>query len=201
MKLAMIRTMHSLLAATTCRFCTASHVAGRYTLGMRPVAIRTLLLLAPMLLSQACIIAPLRVANDLRVTVTDHETGAPIAGASVVYFACDIHDFDCGNGILVETTSDQQGRVDIKGRRKWGLWIAAPGGLPVTNHTIAIWAPGYSAYVFHQYGGNLSDMIDDPEVRDALNRIPEDQRSSDDAINPRRELIGGRIRLRPARSD
>jgi len=164
----------------------------------RLLTMRTAILLSSILLAQGCIVAPLRVANDLRVTVTDHQSGAPIAAASVVYYVCDIHDFRCAHGRLVETTSDEQGRVHIKGRRQWGLWIAAPGGLPVPNHTIAIWVPGYSAYVFRQYGGTveeLMDRIDDPAVRDVLKRIPADRRSSDDTVNPQRELIGGKIRL------
>jgi hypothetical protein len=162
--------------------------------------IRAANLLALLLFFQGCIIAPLRVANDLRVTVTDQQTGAPIGGAPVVYLVCDIHDFDCSNGRLVETISDTQGHVHIEGRRKWGVWIPTPGGLPVPNHTIAIWAPGYSAYVFQQYGGTIQDLaerIDSPAVRGALKRIPADLRSSDPALNPRRELTGGQIRLRP----
>jgi hypothetical protein len=163
--------------------------------------IKTANLLAVLLFFQGCIVAPLRVANELTVTVTDHQTGAPIEGAPVVYFVCDIHDFDCSNGRLVETTSDAQGYVHIEGRREWGAWIPAPGGLPVPNHTIAIWAPGYSAYVFRQYGGTIQDLaerIDSPTVRRALRRIPADLRSSDPALNPQRELTGGQIRLRRA---
>src|SRR5438876_4471902 len=107
---------------------------------------------------QGCIIAPLRVAETLDVKVVDAQNGALIQGAKVIYFVCDIHDFQCKHATIVRTTSNESGDLKIEGHRKWGVWIPAPGGLPVPNHFIAIWAPGYSAFVFGQYGDTVESI-------------------------------------------
>jgi hypothetical protein len=146
-----------------------------------------------------CIVAPLRVAETLDVTVVDADNGAPIPGAMVIYFVCDIHDFRCEHAALKQTTANERGAVKIEGRRQWGVWIPGPGGLPVPNHFIAIWARGYSAFVFGEYGDTVESIktkVPRHDVFDALDSIPSDRLSSDPSLNPKEELIGGRIRLR-----
>lgn len=146
-----------------------------------------------------CFIAPLRVACPLKVTVEDAATGSPIPEARVIYIVNDHHDFFCREeGRIVRAVSDKSGHVDISGKRKWGFWIAAPGGLPVPDHLIAIWAPGYSTYLFSQYSNiadrkkrceNRSDMLQ------ALDEIPQEQQIADPWLNVKADLIGGIIKL------
>jgi hypothetical protein len=155
-----------------------------------------------LLLCGGCIVAPLRIANDLKITVVDDATGKPIPVAPVVYFVCVVHDFSCRHAIFVETRTNASGLVRIKGKRKWGVWIPAPGGLPVPNHTIAVWAPGHSAFVFTQYGSGIEDTkwrVQRADVLAALDRVPADTSSSDPRLNPVASLAGGVIRLRAAK--
>jgi hypothetical protein len=161
---------------------------------------RLIVALALILTCQGCIVAPLQVAAALDVSIIDADSGAPIGGANVVYFVCDIHDFACDRGRLVRTTASSSGKVKIPGQRQWGLWIAAPGGLPVPNHFIAIWAPGYSPFVFSQYDDSLERVITRigatrPDVAEELKAFPANL-SSDPTLNSRRQLNGGKIRLR-----
>jgi hypothetical protein len=163
--------------------------------------LRMIATLALVLICQGCIVAPLPVSSPLDVSVVDAETGAPIARAAVVYFVCDIHDFDCSEGRLVRTESGPGGKVTIPRRWRWGLWIAAPGGLPVPNHFIAIQAPGYAPFVFSQYEDSLERVIarigvTRPDVAAELRTLPAGSSSSDRSINASSELIGGKIRLR-----
>jgi hypothetical protein len=91
------------------------------------------------------------------------------------------------------------GTVAIYGRRKWGFWVPVPGGIPVPNHFIAIWAPGYSAFAYGQYGDSVESRkreIRRTDILDALSEIPVDQSSSASSLNPTQELEGGKIRLR-----
>ena len=158
--------------------------------------------LACVLLLSGCI-SRLQIAAPLDVTVVDADDGAPIPGAEAIYLVCDVHDFDCDHAILEQPTTDESGAVKISGRRQWGVWFPAPGGLPVPNHFIAIWARGYSAFVFSQYDDTLESMrkkVRRQDVSDALESIPSDQSSSDPSLNPREQLTGGKIRLRKSAS-
>lgn len=107
-------------------------------------------------------------------------------------------NYICKEGRVVRTTADEQGRVYISGKRRWGFYIAAPGGLPVPDHLIAIWAHGYSTYIFSQYSNiptwnrlckNRSDILQ------AIAEIPQEQRINDPWLNLRTDLIGGKIKL------
>jgi hypothetical protein len=145
-----------------------------------------------------CIIWPLKVSNELEVQVLDADTGAPIPHAQVVYIACDIHDFDCSHARVVRTTANERGEVDIESKRRFRIWVAAPGGLPVPNHFIAIWAPDHGAFVYCQYGDTIDrwkQYIDRQDIINVLNEVPSDQSSSGESLNPRTELIGGKIKL------
>ena len=170
---------------------------------MRPLKLNGIVLSFAALLSlSGCIIAPLRVAAPLDVTVVDAEDHTPIVNAVVVYLVCDIHDFGCDHGRLVSGTSSEKGHVKIDGQRKWGLWVIVPGGVPIPNHFIAIWAPGYSAYVFAQYGGSVDSIkqrVSRSDIRAALRSIPKDTSSSDALLNAEQELNGGSIRLLKSR--
>ena len=161
--------------------------------------IRMFLTLVLLLSFQGCIIAPLRVAETLDVKVVDAQNGALIQGAKVIYFVCDIHDFQCKHATIVRTTSNESGDLKIEGHRKRGVWIPAPGGLPVPNHFIAIWAPGYSAFVFGQYGDTVESIktrVRRPDVLEAFDSIPSDRSPIDRSFNPQQEFSGGKIRLR-----
>src|SRR5438128_6974250 len=92
---------------------------------------------------QGCIIAPLRVAETLDVKVVDAQNGALIQGAKVIYFVCDIHDFQCKHATIVRTTSNESGDLKIEGHRKWGVWIQAQAGSLVRITSIPIWPPDY----------------------------------------------------------
>jgi hypothetical protein len=145
-----------------------------------------------------CIIWPLKISNELEVQVLDADTGAPIPRAQVVYIACDIHDFDCSHARVVRTTANEKGEVDIESKRRFRIWVGAPGGLPAPNHFIAIWAPDYGAFVFSQYGDTIDRWKEHTERQDimnVLNEIPSDQSSSGESLNPRTELTGGKIKL------
>lgn len=146
-----------------------------------------------------CLIWPLNVAEELDVEVIDATSGIPIPYAEVVYVACDAHDFKCSKANLVRTKANDKGQIEIDSTRQWGVWIPAPGGIPVPNHLIAIWAPGYSAFVFSQYEGTIASRISRTKREDiirALQEIPSDQTMNDASLNPREELIGGKIKLR-----
>lgn len=147
----------------------------------------------------------IRVAEPLEVIVVDAETENPIVGASVVYLVCDLHDYGCSRGKLIRTTSNEKGEVKIEGETKTGTWVLAPGGLPVPDHLISIWSPGYSAFVFIQYKSadvpidealkRRKKGIERTDILEALREIPEDESSSDERLNSKKELIGGKIRL------
>ncbi|MEW6002833.1 MAG: hypothetical protein AB1638_09345 [Nitrospirota bacterium] len=137
--------------------------------------------------------------------MVDAETEKSIAGASVVYLVCDLHDYGCSRGKLIRTTSNEKGEVKIEGETKSGTWALAPGGLPVPSHLIAIWAPRYSAFVFIQYksaDAHIDELLERKkksvkrtDILKALQEIPEDKASSDERLNTKEELTGGKIRL------
>ena len=160
--------------------------------------LKAMLTIGLVLSFQGCFVAPLRVADNLDVTVVDAQSSLPIPQATLVYLVCDVHDIECRHAILARASSSEGGRLRVCGRREWGPWVPAPGGLPVPNHFVAIWAPGYSAFVFGQYDRTVESkkrLVGCQDVLDALNLIPGDRSSSDPLLNPKQELHGGKIRL------
>lgn len=150
-----------------------------------------------------CVIAPMSVMEPLKITVADATTDAPIANASIVYIVCDVHDSACTRAKLVRAASTPSGHIDIEGQRTWGVWFPAPGGLPAPNHFIAIWAPGYSPFLFSQYEDTVEKLkwryeTKRPDILEALNAIPIDALSSNPTLDPVRQLSSGKIRLRKA---
>lgn len=139
-----------------------------------------------------------RVVMPLRTQVVDAGTGLPISGAKVLRVMCDIHDFTCSNATVDRGETDQQGRIDLPGKRKWQLVIPLPGGLPTPNHQIAIWKPGYVAFVFSQYGD--VDLLsrrgcERQDLLAALHEIPAERRVYTSKDQPEQLLLDGRIAL------
>ncbi|MFI5305077.1 MAG: hypothetical protein ACHQYP_09825 [Nitrospiria bacterium] len=150
------------------------------------------------LIISGCFIAPLRVSEELKVLIVDAQSNNPIPNAQVLYLVHDIHEAGWKKAKMVRLTSDNNGNVEIPGRRRWGFWIPAPGGLPVPDHFIAIWAAGYAAYVFSQYDSEFELRHLEPlreDIRMALDEIPVDRSSSNRQLNPEKELSGGQIKL------
>jgi hypothetical protein len=161
-------------------------------------AAQTISSLLLVLASSGCFL-PWRVAEPVKFTVIDAKTEAPIPNAKVVYLACDVHDSSCQHAHLVRSTSSANGAVKIDGHREWAFLVPVPGNIPVPNHFVAIWAPGYSAFAYGQYGDSVASRkraIARKDILDALNEIPDDHASSAPSLNPSRELEGGTIRLR-----
>jgi hypothetical protein len=112
---------------------------------------RVLLLIIVVLGLYGCVY-PARIKMPIRTQVVDAETGQPIAGARLLQIVCDVHDFGCTHAEVDCAQSNQEGFLEVSGKRQWGFWFPAPGGLPVPNHQVAIWKDGYYAFVFSQYG-------------------------------------------------
>jgi len=145
---------------------------------------------------------PLPVAHELDVQVIDAHSNTPIPNAQVIYLACHVHDYGCRKGYLIRTQTTDEGKVHISKLYGWGPWLPVAGGLPAPNHLIAIWAQGYSAFVFTQYGDSVSQRHNDTkrnDIRSALQEIPDDRIVNDEYLNPRAEFIGGKIKLRSKR--
>lgn len=156
------------------------------------------LLLAGLTLNWGGCIWPLKIAEEFRAEVIDATSTNPIPLADVVYLACDFHDFSCNHATLVRTKADEHGKINIGSTRRWGFWLPAPGGIPVPNPLIAIWARKYKAFVFAQYPDSIDRRISSTAREDiiqALREIPSDQSINDESLSPRRELIGGKIKL------
>jgi hypothetical protein len=157
------------------------------------------LLLAGLILNCGGCIWPLKIAEEFRAEVIDASSENPISFADVVYLACDFHDFSCNHATLVRTKADEQGKIDIGSTRRWGFWLPAPGGIPVPNHLIAVWAPRYLAFVFAQYPDSIDWRVSSTSREDiirALQEIPSERSTNDESLNPGRELIGRKIKLR-----
>lgn len=112
---------------------------------------RTIFSVLSLFILTGCMYGTIYLAKPLDVVVVDAETEEPIQGASVVYLVCDLPDYGCSRCRLIRTISNEKGEIKIEGESRTGIWLVAPGGLPVPDHLIAIWADGYSAFVFIQY--------------------------------------------------
>lgn len=179
--------------------CQGPFSSAKYISERSMLLLKSCLLLIFMLSLGGCLVWPLKVAEELNVDVIDAESGRPIPRAEVVYLACDFHDFSCNRAKLVRTQSNDKGKIEIDSTRRWGVWLPAPGGIPVPNHLIAIWTSGYSAFVFSQYPESIDRRVSGTKREDiirALREIPSDQIMNDELLNPREELIGGKIKLK-----
>ncbi|MBI5695132.1 MAG: hypothetical protein HZC51_05230 [Nitrospirae bacterium] len=151
-----------------------------------------------LLLLSGCFPFPARTTMPLRTTVVDAESGAPIEGAKVLRIVCDLHDFDCSHAVIDRGHTDQDGYIKMSGKRKWGIWIPAPGGMPVPNHQIAIWKPGYQAFVFSQYGKveDVARHTKRNDLKEAIQEIPAERKeTTPDDDDPEKMFLGGTVRL------
>jgi len=140
---------------------------------------------------------PARTVMPLETQVVDADSGSPIESAIVFRVVCDIHDFRCIHGQVEKGKTDQDRKIELEGKRKWGLWIPAPGGLPVPSHQIAIWKSGYEAFVFSQYG-DINDIelsTDREDVKKALQEVPKYRKNYTPDDNPEKMFECGRIML------
>jgi len=140
---------------------------------------------------------PARTVMPLETQVVDAGTGTPIGGASVLRIVCDIHDRKCTNGQLEKSETDKDGKIKLKGKRQWGLWFPAPGGLPAPNHQIAIWKPGYQAFAFSQYG-DINDLLswtDREDLKKAIQEVPKERKNLTPNDNPENMFENGKVKL------
>jgi hypothetical protein len=152
-----------------------------------------------LLLALSACLFPWQFLAPVSFTVVDAATGAPIPGAKVLVLACDVHDYVCRDAQLARAVSAPDGAVEVPGRRQWAIIVPVPGNIPVLNHFVAVWAPGYSAYTYGQYGDSLAGRtrnITRQDILEAFAEIPHDQRSN--PLNRSSELEGGTIRLQKA---
>ena len=140
---------------------------------------------------------PARIVMPLSVQVIDSQSGTPIEGANILRIVCDIHDRSCKNLNLSRGQTDKNGRIKMEGIRKWGLWIPLPGGMPVPNHRIAIWKPGYKAFVFSQYGKitDINTQTVRSELKKVVQEIPLERKEYGSNDKPEETFIGGKIKL------
>lgn len=145
---------------------------------------------------------PARTVMPLKSQVIDAETGLPIEKATVLRVVCDIHDSRCVHGQIEKAETNKEGRVELEGKRKWGLWFPAPGGLPVPSHQIAIWKAGYQAFVFSQYGdiSDIESLTKRDDIKKALQEIPQDRKSYSPSDKPEEMFEGGKINLHKAQA-
>lgn len=146
----------------------------------------------------ACFPYPAQVVERLQVRVVDALTGQPLGSVNYLRIVCDVHDMACHHA-LINTGRSADGHITLPGRRDWGPWTPVPGGLPVPNHQIAIWKPGYEAFVFSQYDDDIdrfADIAQNPAITRAVAAIPA-QREYLHSDAPGPILQGGVIRLRP----
>jgi hypothetical protein len=162
---------------------------------------KRLLLVLLLVALAGCFPYPARIVMPLRTRVVDAGTGQPISGAKVLRVMCDIHDFTCANAIVDRGETNQEGQIDLPGKRRWQLFIPFPGGMPVPNHQIAIWKPGYVAFVFSQYG-DVDHLIrkscERQDLLAALHEIPAERRVYTPRDQPEQLLLDGRVALERA---
>lgn len=155
------------------------------------------LIISICLFVSGCVVFPMQTVMPLEAKIIDAHTAEELKGIRYLRIVCDLHDYGCNKALLEDGVFDSD--IKLENKRQWGLYIAAPGGLPVPNHQIAIWKEGYSAIVFSQYDDNINDFaksVERIDIKDAINEIPTARRQ----ISPSeaRELFfNGTIKLEP----
>ena len=145
-----------------------------------------------------CFVFPLRTIEPLKVRVIDASTGTPIAGAIVLRVVCDIHDRDCKNAFIDMNKTNVTGFIRLCGKRNFGSWVAAPGGMPAPNHQIAIWKEGYSAFVFSQFDNDIdkfTSKTSNKTIIEAVSKIPKERRYLSLDTDPNSVFYNGKIKL------
>lgn len=141
---------------------------------------------------------PLKVAQTMDTTVIDSTTLEPIANAQYFRIVCDLHDYDCSSAYIERGFTSNDGKIDLGSKRKWSIWFPAPGGLPVPNHQIAIWASGYTALLFSQYNQDIErfrQQIEREDINRLINEVPENRKYLD-SEEANRAFLGGIIKLK-----
>lgn len=133
----------------------------------------------------------------LETQVVDAESGASIEGAQVLRIVCDIHDMKCARGKIDKEQTDRNGKIEMKGERKWGIWFPAPGGIPAPNHRIAIWKTGYQAFAFSQYGeiNDLLSWTNREDLKKAIQEVPKERKNYTPDANPEQMFENGKVKL------
>jgi hypothetical protein len=160
--------------------------------------LNSILLISMCLTLWGCFVFPLRTIEPLKITVIDASTGTPIEGAIVLRLVCDIHNRDCNNAFIDMNVTNDKGIICLSGKRDFGPWMAAPGGLPVPNHQIAIWKEGYSAFVFSQYDNDIdrfSARTRNKNIIEAVRKIPKERKYLSLETNPYSVFDNGIIKL------
>lgn len=133
----------------------------------------------------------------LKTQVVDAESGKAVPDATVLRIVCDVHDHLYENAIINRGKTDQNGYIQMTGKREWGTWVPAPGGFPVPNHQIVIWKDGYATFVFSQYGSLESIKISTqrPDLIEAIEEIPKPRIEYLEKDDPNKLFLNGRIKL------
>ena len=140
----------------------------------------------------------MKVVMPLKTRVIDSETDQPVSGAKVLRIVCDVHDFDCNDAYMDTGATNRNGEIELDGKRKWGVWMPVPGGLPAPNHQIAIWKEGYQAFVFSAYDGDITkfeETVRRADIRKAIKEIPKERNLLGEGQDPNQLFSGGEIKL------
>jgi len=140
----------------------------------------------------------------LSTRVVDADSGQPIAGAQVLRIVDDIHGYRNGHAYaqMERSYSDTNGHIEMEGKRKWRFRPLGPGSFPVPNHKIAIWKPGYKAFVFSQYSSisEISSRMDREDLKKAIGEIPRNRIEYGVSDNLNIMLNNGTVKLQPDRN-
>jgi len=180
------------------KWCRAPFSVAKCISEISMLLLRSSLLVVSALTLGGCLIWAFKVAEEPDVKVIDATSGTPIPYAEVVYLACDVRDFSCSKAKLVRTKANDKGQIDIDSTRRMGSLDFCSGWTSCTNHLIAIWPPGYSVFIFNQYPESIDRRASGTKRKGiirALREIPSDHTTNDELLNPRRELIEGKLKL------
>lgn len=139
----------------------------------------------------------------LSTRVVDADTGHSIAGAQVLRIVDDFHGYrnDHAYAQMERSYSDANGHVEMDGKREWRFRPSGPGRFPVPNHKIAIWKPGYKAFVFSQYSSiyEISSCTKRVDLKKAIGEIPHNRIEYGVSDNLNKMLNEGTVKLQPDR--
>jgi len=141
----------------------------------------------------------MRTVEPVDAKVIDANTGKQLDDVNYLRIACDVHDFGCGHALLEKGIS-REGILQLDSKRRWGLWMPVPGGVPVPNHQIAVWKDGYYAFIFSQYDANIDEFArraNRADIKSAIDQIPKERKYLYSNQNPNDILLGGVIKLVP----
>lgn len=139
----------------------------------------------------------------LSTRVVDADTGQLIAGAHVLRIVDDFHGYWYGyaHAQMERSYSDTNGHIEMEGKHKWRFRLLGPGRFPVPNHKIAIWKPGYKAFVFSQYSSisEISSCTEREDLKKAIGEIPLNRIEYGVSDNLNIMLNNGTVKLQPDR--